>query len=290
MPVALTLALVLAAPVPADEVNLAWKFKEGDTFYLSGQTDLEQTLTVMGRDVVQKLTSESVLRYTVKSLKPGQTVIEMTYLSNKSKAEGIPGADAANDKLKGVTITATLNGKLEVAKLEGYDKAIDALAAGNEQTRALLKGILSEALIKQGLRETFSLVPGGTAKLGGTWTRKDSLPLSGLGELSVTNTSKLDSVKDNVAAVGWTAKGTFKAGDGDLPGLPLKFSNIDLKIEKLAGSFTFDLGAGRLKTSKTEMELNGSLILSANGKELPMDIQQKVTQRSTISEKNPLKD
>ncbi|QJW96397.1 DUF6263 family protein [Frigoriglobus tundricola] len=292
MPVAFTLALALAlaAPVPADEVSLAWKLKEGDTFYMATRVGLEQTFTVMGREVTQKVTSESVVRYTVKALKPDQIVIELTYLSNKSKAEGIPGADAANDKLKGVTITATLNGKLEVMKLEGYDKTIDALAAGNEQARVVLKGLLPEELIKQGLRDTFSLVPGGATKLGGTWTRKDTLPLSGLGEVRVTNTSKLDSVKDGTAAVSWTAKGTFKAGNGELPGVPFKFTNADLKLEKLVGSYSFDLAAGRLKSTKTEMELGGSLVLSANGKELPMDMKQKVTQSATISEKNPLKD
>ncbi len=290
MPVTFVLALCLAAPVPADEVNLAWKLKEGDTFYLSGQTSIEQTFTVMERQIPQKIMSENVVRYTVKSLKPGRTVIELTYLSNKSKAEGIPGADAANDKLKGVTITATLDGKLEVVKLDGYDKAIEALAAGNEQAQTVLKGLLPETMIKQGLKETFSLVPGGATKLGGTWTRKDTLPLAGLGEVNVTNTSKLNSIKDGVAAVSWSAKGTFKAADGELPGLPFKLTNADLKIEKLAGSFSFDLGAGRLKTTKTEMEITGSLTLSANGKDLPMEVKQKLTQSATISEKNPLKD
>ena len=51
--------------------------------------------------------------------------------------------------MKGVTLTATLDGKMEVVKLEGYDKAIDALAGGNEQTKTVIKGLLPEAVAKQ---------------------------------------------------------------------------------------------------------------------------------------------
>jgi hypothetical protein len=283
-------ALTLALAAPPDDYNLMWKLKEGDTFYAQGKVTIEQTFTAMGRSADQSITSETVVRYRVKEVKSGTTVIEMTYLSNKTKAEGLPGADALNDKLKGVTLTVTLDAKMEVMKLEGYDKTIDVLSQGNDQAKAAIKGMLPEAVIKQVLNETFALVPGGVTKVGGTWKRKDTLPIAGLGEMSVANTSKLDSVTDGVANVSWDAKGTFKAGDGTLPGLPFKLTNADLKVGKLAGSYTFDLSAGRLKTSKTQMELSGSLTLSANGKELPMDLKQKLTQSATLTDKNPVKE
>jgi hypothetical protein len=288
MTAAFVLALALAAP--PDDYNLAWKLKEGDTFYAQTKLVVDQTFTVMGRDVPQSVTSESVLRYRVKEVKSGATVVEMTYLSNKTKAEGLPGADALNDKLKGVTLTVTLDGKMEVLKLEGYDKTVDALSGGNEQAKTAVKGLFPETVIKQTFNETFALVPGGVAKIGGTWKRKDTVPVAGLGEVSVASTSKLDAVTDGVAAVSWDAKGTFKAGDGTLPGLPFKLTKADLKVEKLAGSYTFDLSAGRLKTSKTQMEMSGSLTLSTNDKEVSMNLKQKLTQSATLSDKNPVKE
>lgn len=291
MTAAFALALALAAPAaPGDEVNLMWKLKEGDSFYSLGKGNIEQTFTVMGRDVAQTLQTETVVRYTVKALKPGATVVEITYLSNKTKAEGLPGADAADGKLKGVTLTATLDGKMEVMKLEGYDKVIDALAGGNDQAKAAAKTLLPEAAVKQGLNDTFALVPGGVAKVGGTWKRKDSLPLAGIGDVAVASTYKLDKVDGDVAAVSWTATGTFKAGDGTLPGLPVKLSKADLKIEKLTGAYTFDLTNGRLKAAKTNMEMAGTMTFSANGKDVSMEVKQKMTQTATLSEKNPTKD
>jgi hypothetical protein len=244
----------------------------------------------MGRDIEQSIVTETVVRYRVKSVKPGTTVVEMTYLSNKTTAQGLPGADAANGKLKGVTITATLDPKMAVVKLEGYDKVIDALTGGDEQLKVAVKGLFPESVIKQAMNDTFALVPGGVAKVGGTWKRKDTVPLAGLGEVSVAATYKLDSVKDGVAAVSWTGDGTYKPGDGTLPGLPLKLSKADLKIEKLAGSYSFDVTAGRLKATKTGMEMSGSLTFAANGKEVTLDVKQKLTQSATLSDKSPVKE
>ena len=291
MTAAFALAVALAAPAaPADDVKLMWKLNEGDSFYSQTKGNIEQTFNVMGKSVTQTIESETVVRYTVKSIKQGTTVVEITYLSNKTKAEGLPGADAANGKLKGVTLTATLDGKMEVIKLEGYDKVIDAIAGDNEQAKIAAKGLLPEAVVKQGLNDTFALVPGGVTKVGGTWKRKDSIPLAGLGEVGVASTYKLDAVTNDVAAVSWTAIGTFKAGDGNLPGLPVKLSKADLKIEKLSGSYSFDLPKGRLTQSKTTMEMSGTMTFSANGKDVSMDVKQKMTQTATISEKNPTKD
>ena len=88
MNAALFLALAFAAP--PDDYNLAWKLKEGDTFYAQNKVVLEQTLTVMGKDVEQSMTSENVVRFKVKSIKNGATVVEMTYLTNKATAQGHP--------------------------------------------------------------------------------------------------------------------------------------------------------------------------------------------------------
>ena len=121
--------------------------------------------------------------------------------------------EAADDKLKGVTLTATLDGKLEVVKLEGYDKVIDALAGGNDNDKATVKATLPEAALKQVFSEIFATVPGGQAKLGGTWKRSTNIPVAPLGDVSVTSNLKLDSVKDSTASITWTGTGTFKGTD-----------------------------------------------------------------------------
>lgn len=282
------LALTLALAAPPDEINLAWKLKEGDVFYCKSKMVMDQTITAAGQNVDQSMTTETVVRYKVTSVKPGATVVEMTYLSNTTTAKGLPGANAGNDKLKGVTLTATLDAKMEVAKLEGYDKVLDAISGGNDQVKAVVKSILPEATVKEGLNSTFALVPGNTIKVGGTWKHDANVSVGPLGDVSLERSSKLDAVKDGTAEVSWTGTGKFKAGDGALQGV--KFTKIDLKMDKLGGSYTFDLTTGQLKESKSKMEMSGEMTVSANGKEVTMDLKQKMTQTSSISSKNPIKD
>jgi hypothetical protein len=285
---AVVFALTLAAR--ADDVNLAWKLKEGDTFYSKSRVVLEQTLTAMGRDVDQTITTDTVVRFKVKSVKLGATVVEMTYLTNKVTAKGVPGADAANDKLKGVTVTATLGGGMRVVKLEGYDKVVDALADGDDAKKATVKAVLPEAALKQMFTDTFGLGGAGTVRVGDTWKRADKIPFGGLGTVTADSTFKLDGVKGDVANVSWKGTGQFKGDDGQLPGLPVKVAKIELKTEKLTGSYTFDLTAGRVRESKTEMVMSGTMTLAADGKELTIDTKQKLTHTGAISDKNPITD
>ncbi|MCI0703511.1 MAG: DUF6263 family protein [Planctomycetia bacterium] len=284
----LVVAFALAAP--GDEVNLKWKLKEGDTFYAKNRVVLEQTLTVMGKDVEQSTMTDTVVRYKVKTVTRTSTVVEMTYLSNKVAAKGLPGADAVNDKLKGVTVTATLNAKMEVTKLEGYDKVLDALAGDDKTARAQLKVFMPEDILKQMFAETFGVTPPNPVQIGDTWKRSDKVPFAGSGTVTTSSTFKLDQVKGGVATVSWKGTGVFKIGESELPGLPVKLVKANLKSEKLTGTYTFDVPTGRVKESKMEMVMAGSMTFEGGGKEIDIDAKQKLTQSSVISDKNPIRD
>ena len=284
------LAIAFAIAAPTDGIDLKWKLKEGDTFYAKNQTVMNQTFTVRGQDIDQTMTNDTVVRFKVKSVKPGATVIDMTYLDNKATAKGLPGADAANGKLKGVTVTATLNGKLEIVKLQGYDKLLDALSDGNDATKNALKALLPEGTVRQMFSEMFGITPDGAVKAGDTWKRTDTMSLGGIGDITTASTFKLGEVKRDIATVNWTATGEFKIGDGDIPGAAVKLTKADLKIGKFTGSYTFDTTAGLLRTAKADVEISGTMTFSANGQDVTMSVKQKLTQSSTITETNPIKD
>src|SRR5436853_395274 len=117
------IALLLAAP--GDTYTLQWKLKEGDVFYNKTSVVMEQKIEAMGQTIEQTITIKTVLRFKVKSVAEGKTVVEMTYLEMKIDAAGLPGTNVG-DNLKNVSFTATLNDKMEVTKLEGYEKFLDA--------------------------------------------------------------------------------------------------------------------------------------------------------------------
>lgn len=294
---AVVAALALAAPATAqDTVALKWSLKEGDLFYTNTVADMDMTMTVLGADVNVKMKMTGVQRYKILSAKPGATKVELTMLALKMTAEGLPagagGVGDIGDRVKGATVTATLNDDMEVTKVEGYDKFIDKLAGDNEAERKQMKAQFSETAVGQMVSQVFSFAPTKAVKVGETWNRTDKVPTGGFGDASVKQKFKLDSVTGGVAKLGLEGDMTFKAGDGAIPGLPegVKVTKFDLKADKITGTVLFDTKAGRLKETKQNMSFNGTIAMSANGMDIEMKMKIKGTQTATVTDKNPTKD
>ncbi|MBA4065859.1 MAG: hypothetical protein C0501_19500 [Isosphaera sp.] len=280
--------LVLAA-APGDTYPLQWKLKAGDTFYNKTTVDMDQSIEVMGQKIPQKVTVKTVVRFKVKSADPKATVVEMTYLENKIDAQGLPGANVG-DKLNNITFTATLNDKMEVTKLEGYDKFVEALADGDEAQKALMKAMMPESAIRQAFSQTFVVGPGKPVAVGETWTRTDKVGLGPLGNVETKSEFKLTGVKGDAAAIAVKGDLTFKAGDGGDAGLPFKITKADLKADKFSGTHTFDLKAGRVAESKVEMAMSGTMTIEAAGQKIDAKLSQKMSTTSVVTDKNPIKD
>jgi hypothetical protein len=257
-------------------------------FYNKMAVTMDQTIEVMGQMIDQKIEMKTVLKFKVKSAKSGATVVEMTYLENKIDAKGLPGANIG-DKLKDVTFTATLDDKLKVTKLEGYDKFLDALADGDEAQKKLMKAMLPEDTIRQSFGQTFAMVPEKPVAVGDKWERTDKMPFGPLGKVETKSAFKLDSVKGDVATISMKGDLTFKAGEGDA-GLPFKISKADLKAEKFTGTHTFDMKAGRLASSKVEMDMAGTMTIEVGGNTVDAKLKQKMTTTGVVTEKNPIVD
>jgi hypothetical protein len=139
----------------------------------------------------------------------------------------------------------------------------------------------------------FVLGPAKPVQPGDSWTRTDKVPTGGFGDGTVNQKYTLKSVSGGVAALDMTGDVKFKAGDGGgIPGLPpgVKISKFDMKADKFTGSLNFDTAAGRLKDAKQTMNMAGTIAISANGMDLEMTMKMKVTQTTTVTDKNPVKD
>lgn len=283
-----TAILALAIAAPGDNYNIEWKLKEGDVFYNKVSVDMDQEVEFLGQKVEQKVTMKSVQRFKVKSVKDGATVVEMTYLENKIDAPGLPGFNVG-DKLKNVTFTATLDKNWKVTKLEGYDKFLDALADGDEDQKKLMKSLMPETAIRQMPAQVFGIGPGKPVAIGDTWKRDEKVALGALGNIETKQEFKLTEVKGDIATITEKADLKFKAGDGDA-GLPFKITKADLKVDKYAGTHKFDVKAGRTAESKVDMNMSGTMTISAAGQEIDAKLDIKMTTVSVISEKNPIVD
>jgi hypothetical protein len=233
---ALAVAAVLAcAGTAADEVTLKWNLKEGTTFYAKTVADMNIDMSVAGQDINMPMKVTQVQRFKVLSATGSQTKVEMA-IQDMAMEMGGPLAGAAGgalaglgEKVKGATITATLNEKMEVTKVEGADKFLDKIAP-DDMTRAMMKGMFSEATVGQMFTQVFVFGPAKPVKPGDTWNRTDKVPTGGFGDGTVKQKYTLKSVSGGVAAIDLTGDVTFKAGDGALPGLPpgVKVSKFDM--------------------------------------------------------------
>lgn len=282
------LALLFVA-AQADTYSLQWKLKEGDTFYNQTVVTMDQTIEAMGQTIEQKIEAKTVLRFKVKSVQNGVTVVDMTYLENTIDAAGLPGGNFG-DKLKNVTFTATLNNKMEVTKLEGYDKFADAIAGGDEEQKKLIKALMPETAIRQVLGQTFVMGPGKPIAVGDSWDRTTKLALGPLGVIETKERLKLDTVKGDKATVSVKGDLKFAAGDGGDTGLPFKITKADLKADKFEGAHQFDIKTGRITESKVVMEMAGSMTISVAGQTVDAKMKQKMNTVGKITDKNPLVD
>lgn len=276
-----------AAAERQESVNLKWILKEGDTFYAKSSAVSDMTLEVLGMNQDIKQTSATVARYSVKSIKDGKTVVEMTYIKSKMEMEGLPGFDEIGDKLKGATLIATFDEAMEITKVEGYEKLLDKLGGDDPMTKQIMQMLVSDASVKAMFGQVFIPLPSQAVKVGDTWNRTENIPLSGLGNLTSKTKLTLDSHENNLAKIKLSAEVTFKPGKGDIKGLPIKITKADLKSDKFSGYHTFDTKLGRLKDSRQEMTIKGSFTISAGGQEIEAGIGQKSVTTVEVSDKNP---
>ncbi len=275
-------ALLAGAAAPADPVPLKWKLKQGDEFYVRTVQEQQQTIGVLGMNKESTTTSTTVTRFKVTEAgDPGLTV-EQTIL--KVDATG-DGAEQAG-KAKGATLTFKLDKDNNVTAVEGFDKYIEQIAGGNDQTAQAVKLALNEDTLKVAVEELFNPGPGKPVAAGDKWTRETKLPLGPLGSFLLNARYTLDSLDGATAKVSYDGDGTFTPGKGGA-GLPAEIVKGDLKADKYTGTLTFDTAAGRLRASTQEVNLGGALTLSANGMEIELTLKQQQKGTSTVTDKMP---
>lgn len=292
---ALAAALTAALPPPgaaAQDAALRYKLKEGDTFYAKNVTDNDMAMEFMGNKVPVKMKMTMVQKFAVKSAQAGATTVEMTITDASMDAPGLPGGGLGQigEMFKGVTLTATLDENFDVTKVEGQDKLVDKLAKGDPAMKQMVQGMMGDAAVKQWFVVVFPPLPGKPVAAGGSWTRTDKMPFSGIGDMTVNKKLTLQGVTGGVATVKETATITFKPSAGGAGGLPFKITKADLKTKDYTSTHQIDVAAGRLKESKTTMTMTGAMTMSAQGQEIEMQMDVKTTSTVTVTDRNPVKD
>jgi hypothetical protein len=293
---------VLAFPAPgrAQQVQLEWKLKEGDKFFLETVTSFKQTLKTLGKELKQDRQDNVVYGVSVLKKNDDKTAqleekIESVAVRNTGGPAGTPAAeDKFNQQLKDATFRVTLTPRGEVTKFEGYEDLVKKIAGDDTNARKVVQAVLSEDGFRRSAAESFGLLPAGPAKPGDKWgeDRKVEAPYGPLGSFTVTKTYTYEG-KDtingkSVDKITFTGTAVYTPPKtADAGAMPFQVVKGELKADDIKGTMYFDADAGRLVGSEAAMRIKGSLTITVSGTNLDTEMQEDVAVKTRLLDKLP---
>ena len=290
---------VLAAPAHA-QVQLEWKFKEGDKFYLETINSFKQSMKTLGKELKQDLDLTFVFSVAVQKVNEDKSAVleerlESVEVKNAGgPTGGIPAEDKFNQQVKGATFRVTVTPRGEVTRFEGYDDLLKKLAGDDPVTRKTVQAVLSEDYIKNAAADVFGRLPPGPVKADAEWggDRKIEMPLGPLGTFTTTRTYRYEG-KDtidgkSVEKISFTGKATYSPPKSGSAGpFPFQLTKGDLQIEDLHGTLSFDAANGRLVQSDTSMRVKGSMTAVVSGNTIDSELLQDRSIKTRLLDKAP---
>lgn len=309
------IAFVVPVVAQAQEVELAWKFNKGTTFYQTLKTKTSQTMNIMTQPVKQDQEQEFVFSWTVKDSSDAAIVldqkIESVNMSIKIGTNEVRYSSTAKDAaenplstffkpLVGSSFTLTLDPKtLKVTKVEGREEFVKKVTEANPQMAGLLRVILSEDQLKQMAEPAFAVVKGKGEKVKpkDSWTRESKLSMGPIGSYDTKYTytyvgpeekTGADGKKVTLQKIEMKTELVYKAPDPkDATGLPFKIDTGNLKTTEASGVIYFDAEKGRVAESTMDVKLEGKLTISVAEQKADVDLKQDQKTTTATSDKNP---
>jgi len=287
----LGIAVLLAAtPVYGQEVNLQWKFKEGDKIWVEEMSTLKTTVSLQNNPVLKSEDkTTSLTSYTIKKVAADSIVMEMKKEEVAARTDNplLSGMmKKIMDKAKGATFTVTINPAGKVTKFEGYEAFAKDRAKGDDEVAKNIPEFLPEEGFRMEAEEAFSILPDKAVKKGDTWTRSAVYPFSSLGKLKSENTYSLNGQGKDGDEIEVKFKMEYMPPkDAGLGGL-FKIVRGDLKPVQKA-TYVFDPEKGRLVSSTTTMQVRGPLTINSGGAESTIDIALDSSSTLRVYDKKP---
>jgi hypothetical protein len=279
------------------QVQMEWKLKEGDKFFLETISSLKQQMRTQGKEMKQDLEVATVFSLTVEKKNADNTAVleqKIEGLMVKNAAGQAAGTDEKfNQQLVGAAFKVTLSPRGEVAKFEGYDDLLKKVAGDDANARKTVQSIVSEEVFKVSVAEAFGFLPDKPVKTGDSWERETTRPLGPLGSIVSKRKYSYDGSEmvegKPLEKITFTATSTYTAPK---PGEPNAFqfqvAKAALNLEDVKGTFLFDAAAGRLVRSEMGLKLKGTVVIVVMGTNLETEAQQDQTTRMRVLDKNPV--
>ena len=300
-------ALLLVVRPAAAQVELKWKWREGEIFFVQTVTKIKQTVVIEDprgdavkprstrhdREIKQSYEYTSWLQYTVKKRnEDGSAILLQRVEPDRAVVKG-EETSQPDPTLDGIELTLHIDAKGQVTKAEGGDKLLERLAGGDTARRAALKEMLSPETLRGLASQSLGVLPGSRKKSGETWNSTSELKLGALGAVKAERVFALDAVETRgatvVARLSFTTKLTnYQPAQG--AGTAFQIAAGTLTEASGKGTAEADLDAGRLLGSESTMKLAGTLALRNAEVLYRARLVQEQTVTTKVTDKLPAKE
>lgn len=301
---ALIVFVGLASQATAQD-RLAWKFVDGQKFYMQEIMEQKQTV-VTGTNKEEKNTKQTTVTQfeVIKATADGGANMEMTMLSVKEEnlnqvseqqQEQQAASAAILKRMEGSKFKVGLDGKGEITKFDGYEDFVAKVSEGDARMARVFRSIMSPEVFQKMVTQTFSIVPNKNSEKGESWKQNQGMSLGPFGQVAIVRSIqhagyvKSKSGKTYVA-LGMSGNARYQPPTKDYPGLPFKILDGDLKFEGITGKGYFDANMGRLVQLQVNLKMKGQLKIKllANQQQATVDLEQSQSGKVRITNTNPL--
>lgn len=294
--IALIVLAGIASPAVAQD-RLAWKYREGQVFYMQEVMEQKQTVTTGENKEEKKSTQTTVTEFRVlRAGSDGSVDLEMKMLSVKEDGPAAEANAPILSRMENSTFRVSLDAKGQIKKFDGYEDFVSRVADGNAQMAKVFRSIMSEEVFQKMVTQTFAVVPNDARQRGETWKQKQGMSLGPFGRvLIVRNIQHAGLAKSKsgrqYVKLALTGNAQYQPPTKDFDGLPFKIIDGDLKFDGITGTGYFDANLGRLNQLTVNLRMKGQLKirLLQNQQEATVDLEQSQKGTVRITNENPLK-
>jgi hypothetical protein len=289
LPLLATLVLSVLATSAHGQSALAWKFAEGDVFFIQRDMHYEQALTVKEKALKTETKATWVFRFDVQTpvKDPTKDIATVQVRIHTLKFQHLAGPTPIESKylsrMKGGTFTLDVTPRGKIVKLAGYDDFAAQVAEKKEDIAGVVRQIWPEALIRQELEEMLTVIPDRPVVVGEKWSETGTMVLPPIGSFT-TQTQKAFAEIDRAGHVHMVGLLTGKYSPPTAPADFFRVAGGDLKMTKGTWESTFDREYGRVLRIEKKIELRGRLTVEAAGTALDADVELR---NETISKLLP---
>jgi len=286
----LALALSCLPAVQDGAVELRWTFIKGDVLRYrmtqrvstdaNGVPVRQQMTTTMALEVLEVDGKGAATIRAVYEAVAGRSsgVQEYDYDSEKDKEPPDDPAARLLSKLTGQSFTMTMGSDGKVLDVRGYDKLVDAMAAGltgeseaaREKAKQALRQSYSDEAFRSRMQQLAPALPAGRVKAGESWSNDFTIRLPVVDRVTYKIRSTLAELKGGEARIDQEIAVEFKGSeDRENPAA----AQVEAKEAKGKSTCVFGLSPGRFISQKATVDLT----LAMGKTTVPVHVETELT-------------